>query len=333
MLLSISQRLYVLALLFVPFLAWGQPSSSRPFFEPADSLDKTRFWVAAGGGAALYSASAIGLWQIWYKDYDLTGFHTFNDIGEWEQMDKIGHSFTTYLESSLIYQGARWTGLGPRPALWTGIGAAMLLQSTIEVMDGFSAKWGFSWSDMGANALGAGLFAGQELLWGEQRLVMKVSNSRPAYPVTPVFSPTGGGPSITPRERAYELFGVSFAEAFLKDYNGMTLWLSVNPSAFLGTGASFPRWLNLAVGYGAENMYSGIPGGWTDDNGLEFRVDPILFPRYRQFYLSLDIDLTRIRTRSRLLRTVFASFNWIKIPAPALEVNTRGGVIFRPFYW
>ena len=325
---------FIIAFLFCAWLR-GQDVRSRHLLEPADTFNHSRFWLAAGTGTALYAGASAGLWHAWYKSYELSGFHTFNDANEWEYMDKIGHAFTSYIESYLIFQGARGTGMSRKKAIWTGAGGAMLLQSTIEVMDGFSAKWGFSWADMAFNAAGAGLFVGQELLWEEQRIRFKVSNTRPEYSDAPVFSIDGGAVSSL-KTRAFDLFGTSFAEAFLKDYNGQTLWLSVNPSAFLlhrNPGSRFPKWLSVSVGYGAENMYGGFSNSWTDDKGNRFLLEDSVYPRYRQFFLSLDIDLTRIPTQSRLLKLLFGAVSWIKIPAPTLEVNTRGGVVFRPLYW
>jgi hypothetical protein len=46
--------------------------------------------------------------------------------------------------------------------------------------------------------------------------------------------------------------------------------------------------------------------------------------RYRQFYLSLDIDWAKIPTHSRFLRSVFEGLNYIKFPLPGLEYNTKG---------
>jgi hypothetical protein len=43
--------------------------------------------------------------------------------------------------------------------------------------------------------------------------------------------------------------------------------------------------------------------------------------RYRRFFLSLDLDLTRIPTNSGFLRTLFSTFGFVKIPAPALEYS------------
>ena len=58
---------------------------------------------------------------------------------------------------------------------------------------------------------------------------------------------------------------------------------------------------------------------------------PLEFERYRRFYLSLDIDLQRIPTRSKFLKTVFSLFNVIKFPCPTLEFS-QGKVQFHTFY-
>ena len=50
-------------------------------------------------------------------------------------------------------------------------------------------------------------------------------------------------------------------------------------------------------------------------------------------FLSLDIDLTRLEPRSGVLRTLFSTFGFVKIPFPALEYNSIEGVRLRPFYF
>lgn len=316
-------------------LSQGQPGSFDSFLTPADTLDKARFWSCLGLGTVLYGSAAVGLYEAWYKDFELSNFHTFNDLSEWKQMDKMGHLFTAYLESRLSYKGARWTGMDRRTAAWTGVGVGMLLQSTIEIMDGFSEKWGFSWSDMGFNALGAGLFLSQEMLWQEQRILIKVSNSSPRYSTAPVFANNSDAISSI-AQRAEELYGRSFAETFLKDYNGLTVWASINPDAFLKKGnkkSRWPDWLNIAIGYSGENLYGGFDNSWEDESGNAFSLSAEDFPRYRQFYLSFDIDVDRLPSRSPVLRTMLTLISWIKVPAPSLEFNTLGQVKFHPFFW
>jgi hypothetical protein len=78
--------------------------------------------------------------------------------------------------------------------------------------------------------------------------------------------------------------------------------------------------LNVAAGYGADGMI----GGYSNPPLADGFGNPLAFERYRQFYLSLDIDLTRIKTRSPFLKAALMAFGFIKIPAPALEFNKYG---------
>ncbi|GJM35810.1 MAG: DUF2279 domain-containing protein [Saprospiraceae bacterium] len=313
----------------------GQEDRDRAWkiLEPADTLNKVRFWSSVGAVGVGYSAINVGLYHAWYKQYDQVGFHTFDDLGEWNQMDKTGHVFAAYLESDLSFGIARWTGVSRSAALWASVGVGTLLQGTLEVMDGFSAKWGFSWSDIGFNTLGVATFAVQELAWKEQRIRYKVSSLlQTPYSRMPIRASNSDATSST-RQRASELYGHTYLEGFLKDYNALTMWVSININAFRPNKSALPDWLNLAVGYGSENLYGGFSNQWTDENGAQFSLDTDQYPRYRQFYLSLDIDLSRIKTKSRLLRTLFRSINWIKIPAPAVEFNTQGKVRLHPIFW
>lgn len=301
------------------------------WLEPADTFDQGRFWPVAGTGALIYGGFAYGLYQTWYRDFELTGFHYFNDWGEWRFMDKAGHTFTAYTEARASYAGARWTGMSPRAARWTAFGIANFLQGTIEVMDGFSEKWGFSWSDIGFNVLGASTFMVQDILWQEQRILLKVSSNLRPHPDRLLLGSDGETRSSLAL-RSSDLYGTSYVERFLKDYNTMTIWASVNVRDFLPDSPA-PVWLNLAVGYGSENLYGGYTNSWIDDNGVRYHLSPDAYPRYGQLFLSPDIDFTRIPTRKRWVKLLLGAANFLKFPAPALEINGQGGVKFHPIYF
>lgn len=326
-------QILVVLLFFMYATVHGQvtPRDSWKFLEPSDTFNKKRFWLLAGTGAAAYTAASVGLYAIWYRDYPQSKFHLFNDFGEWEHMDKAGHMFTAYFESNMAFNGARWIGIRHKPAVLVGAGVSTLLQSTIEVMDGFSSGWGFSLSDVASNTLGTGIFVAQELLWEDQRIQIKVSNSRPNYTNDIIRGNPSG--ALTQKQIAHGLFGNTYSEAFIKDYNGMTVWASVNPSAFmrLNPESRFPRWLNIAFGYGAQNVYGAYGNAYTDPRGNVYFLNDQ--QRYRQYYLAIDVDLRRIRTKSRLLKTIFTGLSWLKFPAPAMEWNTLKQNRFHWIYW
>lgn len=338
---SMLLRAFFLAYLFCLFAFPAFPQKLLSI-APADSLHKGRVWAAVGTGTVLYGVSMVGLYKSWYSDYPLGKFHTFDDLHEWNQMDKMGHWLMSYQESRWIFGIAKWTGLRSRKAAWTGFAGGQLIQTSLEAFDGFSKQWGWSWSDVGFNALGGGLFLAQQLGWGEQRITMKMSampvrySSQPIYPINPV----GSQITTTLQKRANELYGTGPANLFLKNYNALVVWASVNPRSFMGEQAAWcPKWLNLAVGVGADNIFEGFGYQWQQDKScmgadcLVYRLDPMRYPRTRQFFLSPDIDLTRIRVKGRFWKALLYTANIFKFPAPVLEWTNRGNVRWHWVYF
>lgn len=306
------------------YLSLGAQS---PFLRPSDTLDSQRLGISLTAGTVLYGATLVGLYQVWYAESGLGRFHTFDDWNEWRNMDKLGHIRTAYHESAWLTQGARWTGLNRKKALWLGTGTAFTLQAGIEILDGFAHKWGFSWSDMAANTAGCLLYAGQEVAWGEQRALVKLSSQPVRYGKNPLFD-VGGYAAGTPADRAEALFGSSFAHRIFKDYNGKTIWLSVNASAFMDNRPDWlPPWLNLAAGVRANHLLGGFSNTWSNpQTGLPVTLPTGLAPRSTSYFVSLDADLTRLGVRHRLLRTLLYGLNLIKVPFPALEIRSDGQI-------
>ncbi|NML21464.1 DUF2279 domain-containing protein [Pseudoflavitalea sp. G-6-1-2] len=288
------------------------PDAGRYPYKPA------KVYLIAGTQAALWVGSFITLNQVWYKDYPKTNFHFFNDNKEWLQMDKAGHAWTAYQMSRLSTELWNWSGLNRRKSAWLGGLSAMAYQSVIEIQDGYSSEWGFSWGDMAANSLGAATFVAQELHWNTQRIQFKLSYNPYDYPTQEL------------KNRRNQLFGKSLQERMLKDYNSQTYWLSVNLRSF-AQESKLPLWLNVAVGYGARGMLGGEENFWKDKSGRTFGHPEI--ERTRHFYLSADLDLTRIRTKKKWLKTILFAANSIKIPAPTLELGSNGKIRGHLFYW
>ena len=263
--------------------------------------------------SVIYTGTMIGLSQAWYKDIPKSSFHFFNDNEEWLQMDKMGHTMTSYYIGKGGYEVLRWSGVSEKKATWYGGGLGMVLLTSVEVLDGFSSDWGFSTGDMLANTSGSMLFIGQQLAWHEQRILLKYSFHTTDYA------------SLRPN-----VLGSNLSEQWLKDYNGQTYWLSANIASFLGDETQFPKWLNVAVGYGADGLLGGHDNVFETD-GVTY--DFTGTERVRQFYLSLDVDLTRIKTKSRFANAVLGAFGFIKFPFPAIAFNSNGKTVFKPFYF
>jgi hypothetical protein len=250
------------------------------------------------------------LYTQWYKDYPRSSFHFFNDNVEWEQMDKYAHIFDAYSVARPLYNSYRWAGYDEKKATLHAAGIAYIFQTTIEIFDGFSAEWGFSSGDVFANTAGVGLFAAQQLIWHEQRIILKYSFHHTEYSK---YRP--------------QLLGNNILENMLKDYNGQTYWITINPKSFFKR-SKIPAWLNLALGIGAE----GMTGGKFNPLTAEGKLIP-QFRRYRQYYLSVDIDLSEIKTKSELLKGIFKVINIIHLPSPAIEFNNGKKSKFHPLYF
>lgn len=275
------------------------------------TLNAKRLAIVSGAGAAVYVGGMAGLYSLWYADYPQSDFHFFNDNNEWLQMDKMGHTFSAYYIGKLGHQSLTWSGLNNKKATWYAAGYSLLFMTTIEVFDGFSEEWGFSKGDFIANVSGAGLFTAQQLIWQEQRIGLRFSYHATSYPQ---YRP--------------DVLGSTPVERLFKDYNGQTYWLSANIHAFLNNESKFPKWLNFAVGYGAD----GMTGGTSNPDSANGLAIPS-FERSRQFYLSPDIDLSKIKTRSKFFNSVFGFVGFLKVPLPTVEFNQKGKVNFYWFYF
>ncbi len=302
--------------------------SFEKLLTPASDFNKTRFWSMMGTGVGIYVPTVFALDKLWYSKFERGKFHYFNDSGEWLEMDKAGHILTAYTEANWSFIALNWAGLNNRQASLLGIGASTLLQLTVEVMDGFVNDYGFSWADIGSNLAGSTIFGMQQLLWEEQRIVLKVSNTPISYSDKPIMSQNGTSFSSL-KSRSSNLYGDNYTQTFFKDYNALIFWMSVNPKSFY-KNSCLPGWLNLAVGYGSHNLYGGFSNSWIENNAL-YTLSEVEYPRIRQYYFSLDIDLTKIKTKSRIIKTLARTFNFIKIPSPAIEYNSLGKLKFHPF--
>ena len=270
-----------------------------------DTINHKRLKTVVASEVVSYSGAMVGLYALWYKNEPSSKFHTFNDNKEWLQMDKVGHAMTSYYMGLGGYNALRWTGVGKKKSIWYGGTLGFFFLTSVEVFDGFSSAWGFSWGDIAFNAGGTAFFMGQQSLWDEQRILLKYSYHKSDY--------------VDIRS---DLLGENLIQNTIKDYNGQTYWASANVASFLKGNSNFPKWLNIAFGYGADGMVGAF------DNSFNPNVK-----RYRQYYLSLDIDLTRIKTKSKFFNTVLGAFGFIKFPMPTIEFNQYGKTKFYGFYF
>ena len=284
---------------------WNFPDMSKHGWQtPLDNkLDQKKFNTLIISQASSYSVTLIALNQLWYSDYPRSSFHFINDNNAWLQMDKLGHITASYYIGVAGIQSYLWTGMNKKKAAWYGGMSGFVFLSAIEILDGFSKEWGASTGDIIANTIGSAMAITQQLAWNEQRIQFKYSY-RPSQ-----WAKQNSG-----------LLGESHIQRSLKDYNGQTYWLSFNLKSLLNIeDKRFPSWLSFAIGHGANGMTRA------------YKKDEITY-RQRQFLMSFDVDLNKIRTKSKFLNSVLHTFGFIKFPMPALEL--RNGKLFaHPLYY
>jgi hypothetical protein len=291
-------------LLVLPVMGiWVTDGQDSTAAASRSQINRARLFSTLAIETAAYGSLCYYLGNVWYKGHDRVPFHFHNDNRAYLQMDKFGHVWGSYVESYIGYKMLRWSGVKKGSALWLGGTLGILLQAPIEIFDGIYDGWGFSWGDMAANIGGSALVIGQELLLGDEPLKYKWT-----YHQAPYYLSASGNHVENPFRRA------------LFDYNGHTYWLSFPVKTILPV-KRIPRWINLAAGYGADGMF----GKFENLTGYDGMPVPQI-ERYRQFYLSLDVDWIRIPTQSAFLKALFNMLVFIKLPFPALEINTLGQV-------
>jgi hypothetical protein len=286
----------VVTLLFITWFGHSTSAQGR-FFLPADTVSKSRLIPVSIGIGATWSGSMIGLSQVWYKDITKSKWHTFDDSKNWLQMDKLGHFYTSYQINKLTSSLFRWSGVNHKTSVIIGSGVSLGYQTTLEMLDGYTHEWGFSWSDMAGNALGTGIYVLQELTFKEQRILPKFS-----------YHPTQFA-ALRP-----EVLGSNFAESLLKDYNGQTYWLSTSIGSFFPK-SGIPEWVCISLGYSAhEKIVGDQPTYYSASKNYTYHEQ-------REWILSLDVDFSKLTIKKPWLKAIINQFNYLKIPFPALVLR------------
>lgn len=298
-------------------------ANAQRWYEPADSFNLKRGIASCATQGTVAVGTMAAFHALWYAEYRSGKFHTFNDINGWMQMDKAGHLCATYQVTNNLYQMNRWTGMNEHNSLLWSAGVAYGFQTFVELEDGFSTGWGWSWWDIGFNTLGTAAYVSQQLGWKEQRIALKYS----FWPSQ--LNQLGGLEGA----RAKSLYGAGIHEQVFKDYNGQTYWLSANIWSIAGKPSNFPKWLNVAAGYSVNNVLGAESNTWKpnpyDD---DLRLYTSSLKRERQWLLSLDVDLSKADLPKQLfwMRSIFGV---IKLPFPALEINSAQGFKAWPIYF
>ena len=279
--------------IFLVFMAFALNAQDSSYIDNSNyNLDIRKRNVLLISEASAYTISLVLLNQLWYSEYPRSRFHFINDNLEWMQMDKLGHMSTSYYSGVVGIEAYKWTGMSKKNAIWYGGLTGSFFLTIIEVLDGFSRQWGASFGDLLANSAGSFLAIGQALRWDEQRIQLKYSYF----------------PSEWAEYNPSQL-GSGNIERALKDYNGQTYWLSFNiKSLFNISSPDFPSYLSLSLGYSADKMTS----PFSENSNPE-----------RQYLLSADIDLNKIKTKNKIINSILHTFGFLKFPMPAFEYRNN----------
>ena len=297
---------YILLLLLfgITFKSHAQTS----IFKNSDTLSTKRVNIVTTAITANWIAQTSLASSVWYKNFDKSNFHLFDDSKEWLQMDKMGHFYSTNKLSKLYTDCYIWSGMPLKKSVIIGSLIGLGSETTLEILDGFNTQWGFSLSDMAANTLGSITYASQKLIWNEERFLLKFSAHHTSYA------------ALRPN-----VLGSTPLERMLKDYNGQTYWVSFSPFAF-SSNEKLPKWLCLSLGYSIDQKINGLSNVYTDP------ITSTTYNAKREYLLSLDIDFSKLPIKKRWLKMVVSRFNYLKIPFPSL-IFSNGQLIGKGIYF
>jgi uncharacterized protein YfiM (DUF2279 family) len=256
-----------------------------------------------GAFALTYTSGFVYANNNYYPDSNRVPFYFTNDNSGFLQVDKFQHAFGSYVESYLGYRYLRYNGVNKNTALIFGGTLGFFVQTPKEIIDGYYEGTGFSWGDALGNLAGSFFMIGQELLFNEQVIRYKFSFWRSPY-----------------ADQANGLLGRNYFHSYSLDYNGHTYWFSLNANRFL-LKTKLPDWVSISLGYSANGMF-GPFNNLDSYNGVPIPETE----RYRQYLISLDIDWPKIKTNSKFLKFIFNGLVFIKIPFPAIELNSKGQI-------
>jgi hypothetical protein len=237
-------------------------------------------------GAGVFTGMHIYYKNTWWKDQ--RRFFKFAEDGYYaKDIDKISHIYTANVFTEITAADYEWAGISPGKSLLWGAITAMAYETYIEINDGFAPIWGFDWTDMGANIAGALYPFLQKEIPVLQNFTFKWS-----------FKPN------------WLKSKVNNQNDLLDDYTNMTFWLGISPKGLLPKDMAkyYPAFLGVAVGLSLKNANHQTGGTLA----------------YREWYLSLDYDITKLPGDTKFLKTLKKILNFYHFPAPAVRVSPSG---------
>jgi hypothetical protein len=285
-----SNYLFLISTLFIQINSLAQENK-------IDSIRKKNITLNATALGAT-TLGYYGLYNLWYKKYPQNSFHFFNDLNEWNYMDKVGHIYSSYQvarKSHLFLENKNIKKSIEKSCFYS-----LFFMLGIEVLDGFSTQWGFSNYDLLSNFIGTGIFYLQEKKFKRQVLKLKFSSHLSPYAI-----------------HRPNLLGEDQLQRIFKDYNGQTYWLTFDINNNIQEKVKVLKYLNLSVGYSIDGFVGARSNSIANCNNCND------FKRQSQLLLSIDLDLSEMKTKNRMVQLLLNSFSVIKFPAPTLIIQSQ----------
>jgi len=243
-----------------------------------------------GAGFLLNTAGVLysGHKWWWKGEYHKFNFQYEGFLNDYAYgVDKCGHFYISYLYFNVVLNTMKWGGYSDKISTRTAIFIPFLWALTIEIADGYT-KYAFSPDDLFANSLG--------ITYGLLQT---------KYPYLQNFHVKWSYfPTDVDKWMRNDL-------SFTADYDGHFYWLSCNTHELLPSACKkyWPKFLNLAVGYGALNVSHGSTA-----------------PKIRKFAIGLDYNLAAIPIKGNTTRVIIHMLDYLKFPAPAFrKVQAKKG--------
>ncbi len=230
-------------------------------------------------------------YQWWWQD----NYHKFGFVREgfWHDyslgVDKLGHFFTHYVYFHALYNILGWGGYDESTVLWASTMIPALYGLSLEIGDGYSSYL-FSPEDLTADFLGIG--------YGFLQVKYPFLNN---FKVKWSYYPAA--------------HNNTFDHPFSEDYDGHIYWISFNVHNLLPESARgyWPKLLNIAVGYGGKNIWTGATG-----------------PAFRKLAISLDYNLMTIPLDGDTWDRIKYVVDLFHLPAPGVRIIQNEPAEFKP---
>lgn len=196
--------------------------------------------------------------------------------------DKFGHLFFANFLASTYKSAFEWAGFSKSDASLFGGGVALAYQTLVEMQDGFSG---------GKPYLG---FSYGDMLF---------NTAGAAFPYLQINYPILNSFKFKISFRKSRNFDQLNYNSITEDYESTYHWLSINIYDFLPENIQkwYPKFLNLAIGHSVNNIDRYGAGN-------------------HELYLALDWNLEALQGDNFLLNFLKRTFNFYKLPAPAVKV-------------